>query len=941
MSCVELPMNDLADRATTTPAASPVSSSRGGQSSEGQGLGGLLATKFHIPTAPAGFVRRPRLAGVLDGVVDVALTLVCAPAGYGKTTLLADWSRRQELPVAWLSVDAHDNDPTRFWRHASGALEHVRPGVADAVASLLNDSPAGPAIFEGVVAEIADALVTGRRDVVWVVDDYHAIEADSVHASLRLLLDHPPPDLRVILASRTDPPLPLARWRARGRMRELRVGELRFTAEEAAAMLRAAAPIELAGEAVGALVARTEGWAAGLQLAGLSLRDRADVPGFVESFSGSHRYVLDYLAEEVLDHLDRSTREFLLDTCVLDRLSGPLCDALTGRSDSQQTLETIEAANLFLEPLDDVRGWWRYHQLFADLLQNRSRQQRPERYRELHRDAASWHEQHGPPEAAVHHALASGDAVWAAELIERYTDDLLFSSEVVTLRRWIESLPDDVAATRPLILLARTRYAPFDEAERLLDAAERTIAQIEPASPAGALAGVPALVANGRAFNALFRGDAQRAAAFAERASDLLDSRSAMDDASPATATMLAALDGYRGAAAWLEGRLVDAERAVAGIIPRFRTLGAFDPAAVAVLFLGQIRCAQGRLGTAAEIYQEALDEADRDERALAASGLAHLGLAEVAYQRDELDVASEHVTAGLRLCRRFVFARWLPNGLTTLAWIQHTLGDTAAALATMDEAERLTDPATVHLLNAVPAQHVRLLLARGDVDVAARWLDKHGIGPDTEASYPHERGQLARARVLIARGHADDALGLLDRLHAAATASERTGSVIEILALRSLALDAAGDRVGAVSTLAEALVLGAPEGYVRVFTDEGPAMGVLLGDLIAAGRPTPASAIGEIPTIVLSTLIRAFEHAGNARDGGATSASLVTRLTAREIDVLQLIAQGRQNQEIAAELYIALNTVKKHVTHIFEKLGTTNRTEATARARELGLLDT
>ncbi|HJZ00862.1 MAG TPA: AAA family ATPase, partial [Streptosporangiaceae bacterium] len=391
----------------------------------------LLATKLHVPGPRLGFVARPRLARALGG----GLVLVCAPAGFGKTALVADWLRSCGRPVAWLSLDVGDNDPVRFWRHVVAALDRARPGIGERVAPLPGPLPSS---FEGLVTVLINELaaLSGENEIVLVLDDYHLVDARQVHVSLAFLLEHLPPGLHLVLASRSDPPLPLARLRARGQLAELRTGDLRFTAEEGAALLRESAGGALPGAAVAALVARTEGWAAGLQLAALSLRGRSDIAGFVAAFSGSHRFILDYLTEEVLDGQPEQVREFLLETSVLERLSGGLCDAVTGRDDGQAMLEQVEQAGLFLMPLDEVRGWWRYHRLFADLLRARLQQQRPGRVAVLHRAAAAWYEEHGLADDAVGHALGAGDTAWAARLIEQHFDATLYlRSEGATAQR--------------------------------------------------------------------------------------------------------------------------------------------------------------------------------------------------------------------------------------------------------------------------------------------------------------------------------------------------------------------------------------------------------------------------------------------------------------------------------------------------------------------------
>ena len=413
----------------------------------------LLATKLHMPAPRPGLVPRPRLAEQLDEGLTRGVILVCAPAGYGKTVVLADWARRGEHPAGWLSLDAGDNDPARFWRHAVAALDRVRPGVGDRVAPLLG--PPTPSSFQGVVTALINELA-GQPDAdeaLLVLDDYHVIGSQLVHDSLGFLVQHRPDAICVVLASRNDPPLGLARLRALGQLAEVRAAELRFTPGEAAALLQqvaAGSGLALPDQAVAALAERTEGWAAGLQLAGLSLRGQDDVAGFVAAFTGSHRYVLDYLAEEVLERQSEQVRTFLLETSVLERLSGPLCDAVTGRAGSQALLDQVERAGLFLVPLDEVRGWWRYHHLFADLLRARLQAEQPGRVAQLHRNAAAWCQEHGLADDAIRHAVAAGEMTWAAELVEQHFDAVLYlRGEGATTQRWISALPGELVRAGP------------------------------------------------------------------------------------------------------------------------------------------------------------------------------------------------------------------------------------------------------------------------------------------------------------------------------------------------------------------------------------------------------------------------------------------------------------------------------------------------------------
>jgi len=916
------------------------------------GVDGVLATKLYLPHPRPGFVARPRLVDRLEEALPRGLALVCAPAGFGKTVLLADWARVGRRPVAWLSLDEADNDPARFWRHVVAALDRVRPGLAERLVPLLGPPP--PASFEGLVTALINEVAgqPGDGETLLVLDDYHLIEAQPVHASVGFLVEYRPPALRLVLASRADPPLALARLRARGQLAEVRAGDLRCTTEEAAALLREAVGPELPlpPESVAALAAQTEGWMAGLQLAGLSLRGHTDVGGFVAGFSGSHRFVLDYLAEEVLDRQPDPLRSFLLETSILERLSGPLCDAVTGRTDSQAMLERVERANLFLVPLDEVRGWWRYHHLFADLLRARLRQQQPGRVPELHRAAAAWSEAHGLADDAVRHALAAGDGAWAARLVERHADAVLLRSERATLARWLAALPAEVAA-RPRLLLARALSALVggraEEVGGLLDAAERAMAEAggdEPFQPSVGRAGsllvnLPALLGLERAFLAELHGDADRQSSFGRRA---------LAEVGEDERTLGAIIRGHLGVAEWLSGRLPEAARTLTSSVTRLHAMGERFLAVRICEHLGQLQRAQGDLEAALATYRQALAiAAPPGQPAMPAAGIAQVGMAEVAYQRGQLDSAMRHLTEGIEPCRQLIFTQPAAAGLATLAWIRQAQGDPAGAADAMEEAARVAPSSGVaSLLNPVPAQRARLLLAQGDLDAAARWTRQRGLRPDDQPGYPREPEYLTLARVLLAQDLPDQALGLLERLAALAAAQQRTGSRIEIQALRALALAALDDEAGSAAALAEALTLARPQGYVRVFADEGPPMAALLGRLLAAQRGDRTAAA--LPLEYLGRLARALEPdstpAGPRPDPRARARTvavpgLIEPLSGRELEVLRLLAAGRRNQEIAEELVVALSTVKKHVTHILDKLGAANRTQATAHARALGLL--
>jgi LuxR family transcriptional regulator, maltose regulon positive regulatory protein len=689
---------------------------------------------------------------------------------------------------------------------------------------------------------------------------------------------------------------------------------------------------------------------AGLQLAALSLQGHADPAGFVATFTGSHRFVLDYLTEQVLARQPEPVVRFLLETSVLDRLCGPLCDAVTGRTDGQAMLEQVERANLFLMPLDEQRRWWRYHHLFADLLQARLQQQRPGRMAELHRAAAAWCELHGLADDAIGHALAADDPHWAARLIERHLEEqILRRSEGATMARWLSALPAEVVRSRPRLCFGQAITALLggraDEAERLIQAAERAsdAAAKEPYEPsvgraASILANLPAVIAVGRADLARLRGDPEREATFA---------RSALAQLTDQDGLLLGSFARYHLAMAdWLGGHLGQAERVLVEVVAERAAAGERYLAVRAGYDLGHLQQAQGRLGAALRTYRHGLELATEPGRSpVPAAGMAQVGLAEVAYERDELDVALDHASRGVALCRQLAYTPPLAAGLVTLAWVRQAQGDHAGALKVIDQAERaMPDPDMVDLLNPLPVQRARLLLTLGQVDTATRWVQQQGLGPGDQPDYPHERGYLLLARLLLADHAPDRAVELLGRLHALAAAQGRVGSAIQVLALRALALEALGDQDGALAALGEALRLAAPEGYLRVFADEGAPMAALLGKLLT--RPATAQAVAATPRSRdhLDRLVQAFQRQGLAvlarpRPGGVVVPGLVEPLSPRELQVLWLLADGRSNQAIAAELVISLDTVKRHVSHVLDKLGAANRTQAVSRARELGLL--
>jgi LuxR family maltose regulon positive regulatory protein len=789
------------------------------------------------------------------------------------------------------------------------------------------------------VGALVNELAELPREITVVLDDYHLIGSDTLHEAISFLIEHLPENAHLVLSSRTDPPLPLPKLRARGQMAELRAADLRFTPEEAAAFLRDVMGLTLSAGDVATLEEITEGWIAALQLAAISMRHREDVSGFVEAFSGSNRHVLDFLAEEVLERQPRDVSGFLLTTSVLESISAPLCDALTGRDDGQQMLERLERENLFVVPLDDERLWYRYHHLFGDFLRSRLQREQPERIRGLHRRAAAWYERNGWTSEAVRHALAAGDDEQAARLVEHNAQALVLHGEGATVDRWLAALPDGMIRSRPRLSLARAMWALIggrvNEVEPLLIDAERALATADqPPEPpveeaVSGLANVPGTIAQLRAELARQRGDAERAIQFAQRAL----AQAGEDDRS------LRYLSRWNLAVATLmQGRVGEAGDALADLVRDPWTSGPNRYFAVRACYtLSQVQRGQGRLGAALQTCQEALELAVGAGLHVAA-GVAHVGLAEILREQNELDAALEHATEGVALCRQLGYAQQLVTSLTVLAWVRQARGDLAGAVEAIGEAERVLPrpEMAVDLMLPVAVQRARLLLAQGKVDDAAHWSATRGLGAEDEPSYLREHEYLVLARVLLAQGKPDQALRLLARLREEAEAARRTGDLIEILALQALALWARGKKERAVGTVTRALAMAEPEGYVRTFVDEGPEMGDLLSVTLEYRRRGSPGTAGRVSTRYIAKLLAALAQGPATPDADGR---LPEPLSERELEVLALIAVGNSNEEIAGKLFVSSSTVKTHINNLYRKLGARSRTHAVARARELGLI--
>ena len=859
----------------------------------------LVETKLLLPRPRRDAVARPRLAGLLERAHDAPVTLVSAPAGFGKTTLLATWLASAGRPVAWVSLDERDRQPTTYWSYVLLALDRAAPGSAAAALTLLQS---GQAPVESVLAGVVNELSVQDGEVTLVLDDHHLADGPEVAAGMTFLVDHLPPQLHLVLSTRADPALPLSRLRARGELVEVRAADLRFDADEAAAYLNDLNALGLPPDQVAVLEARTEGWVAALQLAALSLRDRGDASGFIDRFAGDDRFVVDYLVDEVLGRQPDDVRRFLLDTSVLERLTAPLCEAVHAGApgSGRAMLDLLERQNLFLVPLDDHRRWYRYHHLFADVLRAHLLQERPADAAELHRRASRWYAGAGEVEEAVRHALAGGDAAAAAGLVEQAIPGLRRERRESVIRRWADALPDDVVRDRPVLaiglvggLMASNEFAGVEERLR---AVEEMLAR--PASELVVvdrveLDRVPAAVEMFRSALALVGGDPGGAIDRARRA---IAAAPAGDDLT------ISAASGLSGLASWATGDVVAAHESYVAAAAGLTRAGHIADVLGCSLTIADLELTLGRLRDAERTLRDALELAERQGTGVL-RGTADMlvALSRAAWHRDDLAAAAEL----LRRADDLGEGAGLPQNpyrwRVGMARLRAAERDWAAALELLDEAERVYVGDFSPPVHPVHATRARVLAASGDVAGAVAWAAEHGLAPDDELSYLREYEHVTLARVLLAGERADEAAALLDRLLVAATAGRRLGTVIEVEALRARAHRLAGDAAEAETAQANAEALAGPEGWVRYLVDA------------AAGAPSAAPA--------------------------AARSVLLDPLSDRELDVLRLLGSELDGPGIARELVVSLNTVRTHTKHIYTKLGVNSRRAAVSRGHQLGLL--
>jgi LuxR family maltose regulon positive regulatory protein len=906
----------------------------------------LLKTKLYLPPVPPELTRRPRLVERLEAGARRRLTLISAPAGFGKTTLLAEWAAGQPAPgrVAWLSLDKGDNDPARFWSYCLASLQTVE-GALGATALAMLRSPRPP-VFEAVLTELINQIVAIPRHLVLVLDDYHVIEAPAIHDDLSFLLDHLPPivcsegrarGLHLVIATRADPPLPLARLRGRGQLTELRQADLAFGSAEVAAFLSGVPGLELPADQIAALTARTEGWIAGLQLAAVSLRNRGDSAAFIQALTGRHEYIADYLSDEVLSQQPEAVRTFLLQTCILDRMTGRLCDAVTGRDGGQRTLEALRAANLFVVPLDDERRWYRYHQLFASLLLRRLQGSEPDSVPELHRRAAGWFEGAGLVFDAVAHALRAGDLERVEGLVSRQVLTMIYQGELVTLRGWLEAIPRQALRARPWLCVAYAWVLGFsgqlDAIEPVLEEAQAGLDEVDESREREHIAGHLAAV---RAYVAMGRRDVVQVTLFTRQALRLLP-QEALVERSLTTAV--------GGVALRMKGELEAAGQAMAKAVKMARAAGALFLAADVGCDLTRLRMWQGKLRQAAESCQEALQLAGgpggrAGPLPIRGYVLAHLSL--VLHERNHLEAALQHAREAVDICRRWGQRGYLGLAYIALARTLQSMGDAEGALDAIQGAAEVAADLPPMVVDLVKAVEIQIRLAQGDTAAAWRWAQASGLRVDDEIPFHRYQEYRALAQALIAQGEHEEALVLLGRLLELAEATGAAECAIMALILRAMVMREEGRIDGALLALGKALALGEPEDYVRTFLDQGRPMQELLTKMLERrGEGFSADYVGRLlGALTAETGDEGLETESSLlRPGSEPAERLVEPLSERELEVLRLLTTHLSRQEIADELCISVNTVRFHLKSIYSKLDVHSRSDAIQRAAELGLL--
>lgn len=885
----------------------------------------VLESKLQIPVTRQRIVLRPRLQTTLEHQVDhYKLTLVSAPAGYGKTTLLAEWARATKLSVAWLSITGEEDDTESFLRYLLAALEPIKPDILESPLRILLESQ-GPDI-KAVFSSFLNTANEIPDHTVIVLNDYHLIEDSSIHDAVTFLLDHLPRTLHFLIASRSTPSLPLARYRAHGQLLEIKADDLRFTRDETANFLKRSMELELSPDQIDSLQADTEGWIVGLQLAALAIRRRSGSVEGQRPITGNQRFVADFLAEDVLSQLQTDVSDFLLKTSLLHRLCGPLCDFITGKKNGQSMLVALERENLFINPLDDRKEWYRYHQLFAEFLRSELSKRYPDEIPGIHRRAGEWYLFHGRPEEAFLHAVAGEDVELVIDIFYKHLGAKLMGGEMNVIASWIDALPQEWYAIHPELVLVRAAYlmitGEFEAGVRSIDEAEQKLSLIKIGDRDAFLARLSAI----RCFMACYQNDLERAESYANRALENLPE----EDVSFRFGIFGALGDTYRRNGLWSKAKewyLNGLDLTLAHEV-RAQSMHVFGA-------LADLELWQGHLQTAAAYWQKALDFVNARENwgrlPLPLIGWIYIRMGELLYEWDRLEEAWDYISRGLERAEMGSDARSLIAGYVIAARLKLAEGEFEMAAKYLDQARPLENQAsfpdwTSHFERA----QLELWIAQDKLRTAVNWSDEISSRVEFKGRPESMVAQLAMARVLVIKGDEisiDRSLALLDRLLKTAKAEGRMSVMIEALALQALAGWKRGDTAGSLISLERALRLAEPEGYVRLFADLGLPMARILQE--ARSRKL-------LPDYI-EYLLAAFNQ--GISFPVHEKMALSDPLTRREQEVLKLISAGLTNQEIAEELVISNETVKKHAGNIYRKLGVGNRTEAVSRARALDLL--
>jgi LuxR family transcriptional regulator, maltose regulon positive regulatory protein len=894
----------------------------------------LLITKTRQPLLPSDWVARPRLSSKLVEALKHKLVLLSAPAGYGKTTLVIEALRGYKKPIGWISLEASDNVPGNFWNYLIMALQSVIPGVCQNVINALQ-LPQPPPV-EWLLTNILNSISSYDSEFILVLDDYHNIESPTIHEAVSFVVEHLPPEIHLVIASRIDPPLRLARWRVKGDIAEIRAVDLSFTTQEVTAFIKNTAGITLSEQDLSMLENRTEGWVAGLKMAALSLQGKKDISGYIKAFSGSNRYILDYLAEEVLRQQPLGINQFLLETSMLERMCGPLCDALTGRSDSQLTLAQLEAANLFISPLDDERYWYRYHQLFATILYNQLVRDEPQLVNLLHQRASLWYEKEGFTEGAINHALLGGDAERAATILENVAARMLGQNQGIRLLEYSSRIPEPIVLASPWLCVcfawaALTANSP-EILSKMLSRAVEALSDVPQKLSLYSRANLQRIkghMLSLESFIAQAQGDIPRAIHLSEEANRELPATS-IDD------LLTRAVNSINLAAHYQKtGDITKSVPLLEELIAAGRR-GDYHYAIVAGQgSLANIEMQLSRFDKVTALCNEAIEQGTRwgGICPLPATSLAYVVLGQLDYEQNELDSAEDNLKRGIELGESSFFWEAVIKGYLSMARLVQVQGNFRLATEYIQRSEKLgpwvTAPPEVH---QIPAIKARLALRQGDIPIASDWSRQQEISlplnklPDYQQEYAYLT--LVKVKLVL-----DDCQGIpayLDQFINNASRQERSAAVIEALMLKAQALECLGQSDESVSALDGALSLAEPSGYMRTFIDEGNRITGTLRRIITAGKNIAyASKLLDIINAQLPS------HSPTSK----TTAGLVESLSERELEVLKLIASGKPNKEIGSTLFLAIGTVKKHTNNIFGKLGVESRTQAIARARELGII--